>query len=326
MTDVKRPLTTAKRLSWLAVGWAARAIRMSLAGSLAIVFLAFIAARVSIARASDAGMHFSDELMRIGEHHVSGDLEGGVYTIRLNGQTFESTNSASARPMGEVLDFFQEQCRHHAGGLRDSFGHLDAALATLEPATGTDGAMVLRRDDDDRGYVFCVAPDHALSNAEKLQRMGLFGRSADLHVVGDLRYVAVRKSADGTQVVTAWTEGPFNLIHMFPMTGEAPGEDFGGVPRPDGSRRVLSGTIEGAEYGVNAFEVGGEIPEVMTGLDTKLTAAGWTRHDLGQEIASTGRFYSLGTSLDLVVSFSEAGRGLTAATYVVSRNIGHLSL
>jgi hypothetical protein len=302
---------------------------VSLAWALLVGFLALVVARVSIAAASDAGMNISDELMRVGEHHVGGDVPDSVYDIELNGQTFYSANSATPASMGAVLDYFQQQCRQHSLGLRESFQHLDTTMQTLPstPAAASDaeGVLVVRKDAGDRGYIFCVAPDHTLTRGEIVERVARFGRTGDLSSVGELRYIATRKAEDVTQVVTAWTDAPLRLAQMFPLEGEVPGVDYGNVPRPDGARRTLSGSIKGSPFGINSYEVHGAMPAVLGNVDAKLTAAGWKRESGGPEVPDNGRFYSLGTSLDVVVAVDDVGSGLTRATYAVSYNRGRIT-
>ena len=72
-------------------------IEVSVAWMVLIGFLALVVARVTIAAAADAGMNFSDELMRVGTHHGNGDVDTDVYTIRMNGQVFQSANAATMR-------------------------------------------------------------------------------------------------------------------------------------------------------------------------------------------------------------------------------------
>ncbi len=324
MENENRPLTTTRRLSWMAARWGGRALRVALAWAVVLACLALVVTRVSVAAAADVGMSFSDELMKVGSHHVAGDMADDVYTMELNGQTVYSSNSATHRTMDVVLSYYEEQCTQHAQGLLENFGHLDDALTSFPTSTGTPGVLVVRKDSEDRGYVFCVAPDRPLSTEEFLKRLARFGKTTDLSTVGDIRYVAVRKGDDGaTQVVAAWTQNPFVLSRMFPAEGEVAGVDFGGVPRPDGARRVLSGTIQGSSYGVNSYEVRGSVDSVLASVDSKLAAAGWQRQAAGP-IPSTGRFYALGTKVDVAISVLDVGGGLTQATYAVSRNVGHL--
>jgi hypothetical protein len=329
METDKRPMTTARRLSWMAARWGGRALRVSFAWMVLIGFLALVVARVTIAAAADAGMNFSDELMRVGEHHVGGEVLDSVYDIELNGQTFYSSNSASPKSMEAVLDYFQAQCRHHSMGLRDSFEHLDTTMQTLPDAptasADSEGVLVVRKDAGDRGYIFCVAPDHTLTRGEIVERIARFGRTGDLSSVGELRYIATRKAEDVTQVVTAWTAEPLRLAEMFPVEGEVPGVDYGNVPRPDGARRTLSGSIKGSPFGLNTYEVHGAVPSVLSNVDAKLTAAGWRRESGGPDIPENGRFYALGSSLDLVVAVDDVGSGLTRATYAVSYNRGRIT-
>lgn len=51
-----------------------------------------------------------------------------------------------------------------------------------------------------------------------------------------------------------WTDGPMNIKQMFPSTGDVPGVEFPGLPRPPRSRRVLSAWEEGQAPALNIYE------------------------------------------------------------------------
>lgn len=302
-----------------------RGVRVSFAGLFVVTAFGLVAARVSIARASDLGLNFGDELMSVGESRLSGNLDADTYHVHLNGQTIESSNITTRLPMREVLDYAEAACNKHAAGLKNAFGHLDKALATKEPTEGPSGVLTVHREIGDRGFVFCVAPDREMPTAELVQRLAKVGDTGDFGRLGGIRYISVKETPLGSRVVTAWTEGRFSVRNMFPSSGDAPGDDFGDVPRPTGSRRVLSATVEGAPAGINGYSVKGAPNEVLTQLDAKLVSAGWKSTAVGATTPDVGKLYSLGSKLDLVVTANAVGDDLTNVGYVVSQNIRSVS-
>ncbi len=305
--------------------WTFRSIRMALASSLVLAAFGAVAVRVNIARASDVGMGFGDQLLAVGEHGASMNLASDVYHVRFNGQTLHSTNTTTHLPMHDVLTYVATQCKEHARGLSDTFQHIDQSLHDLKPTTGEEGALILHREYPTRGFVFCAAPDHSLTLPELMHRLEKAGRSGDFSRVGDIRYVAVEARAGVSHVVTAWTDAPFRFREMFPPEGDVPGEDFGGVPRPDGSRRMLSASVEGAPAGVNSYLAQGSPDEVLAHLETKLLSQGWKTVAMPAAVPAVGKAYTLGSQTDLVVTAKDATEGMTNVGYVVSRSIASVS-
>jgi hypothetical protein len=308
-----------------AASWVAGGVRVAVAGTFVVVAFAAVAIRVSVARAADAGMNFGDELLLAGESHASGSVAAGVYHVHMNGATVDSTNTTTNLPMRDVLNYAADQCKEHADGLRDAFAHLDHTLATREPTSGTAGALVVHQEYGERGYVFCVAPDHALSPLELMSRLTDAGESGDFSRVGNMRYIAVQQTGGRSRVVAAWHDGTFEIAKMFPETGDAPGDDFGGVPRPAGGRRILSATVEGAPAGVNSYEVKGAPAGVLASLNAKLVAAGWKPVATARNVPKEAKYYTFGAKEDLVVTAKDATGGMTDVGYVVSRNLASVS-
>jgi hypothetical protein len=304
--------------------WTFRTLRMMLASSLVLAAFGAVAVRVNIARAADVGMGFGDQLLAVGEHGAM-NLSGDVYHVHFNGQTLHSTNTTTHLPMHDVLTYAATQCKEHARGLRDTFQHIDQSLRDLQPTTGDAGALILHREYSTRGFVFCAAPDHALTLSELMHRLQKASRSGDFSRVGDVRYMAVEARGGVSHVVTAWTEGSFRWREMFPPEGDVPGEDFGGVPRPDGSRRMLSASVDGAPAGVNSYLAKGRPDEVLAHLETKLFSQGWKTVAMPAAVPAVGRAYTLGSQTDLVVTAKDATQGMTNVGYVVSRSIASVS-
>ena len=266
-----------------------------------------------------------ERLLLVGDSAENGALDSDVYQVHINGQTLESANTMTNLPMREVLSYAAEQCATHAEGMRETFQHLGKSLTTKEQASGVEGALVVHQEYGERGYVFCVAPDHALSQPELLQRMAELGASGDFSTLGHIRYIAVRQFKERARVVAVWNDSAFEFGKMFPEGEDAPGVDFGSVPRPDGSLRTLSATVEGAPAGVNTYQVKGKAEEVMTSLDQKLLGGGWKPVLLAKGVPDVGKSYTLANSTDLVVTGSDGAGGNANITYMVSKAIRSVS-
>jgi acetylornithine deacetylase/succinyl-diaminopimelate desuccinylase-like protein len=318
-------MSSGKRLVWQAgKAWVMRGLRVALASAVVLVAFGLVAVRISYARATEAAMDFGDELRRVGEHHLSGDMNADAYEVLLNGQSVHASNAETTRPMHEVLAYFQAQCKEDGLGMSDKLTHLQPTLNTLASTPGVPGFMTIRREQEDRGFVFCMAADHELSTHEQLLR--LKRAHSDFGTIGDIRYVSVRKDGARSNVVAAWTHGSFDIRVMFPESGDAPGEDFANVPRPDGARRIMTGTVTGAPFGVNAYEVSGDAPSVISAVDAKLVSAGWKPTSAPSGLAQAGRFYSLGNALNVGVAATKAATsGKTDVSYIVSRGVGSVT-
>jgi len=303
----------------------ARGLRVSLGLVFVAACFGVIAVRATYARAADAGLDFGEELRQMTERNLSGDLTGEVYQLAVNGQPFDSSNIATSRPMREVLDYFQDQCTNNGDGLGDSLQHLRRTVRELPRTAGHPGFMIVRKDAEDRGFVFCMGADHELSTKEKIERINLLASTGDLGQVGDVRYVAVAKDPGGSSTTSMWTHGTFNINAMFPKSGDAPGEDLGAVPRPAGSRRILTGLIVGAPFGVNAYEFPGAPKAAMAAVDSKLAATGWKAVSIPDMNTKGARFYSLGNAMDVVVTARGMRGGRSNVAYMVSRGVGTVS-
>jgi hypothetical protein len=294
--------------------------------------LSFVAAGFGVvlvhsayARAADVGLDLGDELRHMEEGHLSGDVSGEVYQLAVNGQSFQSNNQATSRPLHALLDYFQEQCSTNGDGLADGLEHLTSTLRDLPKVSGHPGFMILRKEAEDRGFIFCMGTDHELTMGEKISKMRQVAATGDLGQIGDIRYVSIMSDPGGSTVASLWTHGTLNIGAMFPRGADAPGEDIGAVPRPDGARRILTGSVIGAPFGVNAYEVPGAPAQVMASVETKLLAAGWQPAPIPDAIHVATRFYSLPGALDLAVVARGDRGGKSDVAYLVSRAIQTVS-
>jgi hypothetical protein len=296
-----------------------RVMRATLAAAAVTTCFGFIALRTGYARASDVAMNFGDELLHLGERNPSGEVTDSVYRLNINGQQAETANGFTTHSVSEVLDYFKVQCDEHAEGLVDKFASLDSSMVDLQPAGGAAGYATIRNEQPSQGYVFCASADHDLSQSEKVMRLKRLADSGDLGSLGDIRYVAVRKVEGGSHVVAAWTHGSFNVFAMFPRDRDAPGEDFRSAPRPDNSRRIFAGHVDGAAYGANIYQVKGEPDVVFESVDATLKTAGWKAIPIYKRIPKAAHAYSMGDKLDIIVSVNKASHDNSSVTYVVSQ-------
>ena len=210
-------MSTFQRAWWRTAGrWAGRALRVSVGLAAVAGCAGLVAVRVSYARAAEAGLNFSEELHQLTEQHLSGDVDGESYEIAMNGQPFEASAAGTGRSMAEVLDYFQEQCKTNGDGLGERLSHLSTTLHDLPPAkNGHPGFMVVRKEAEDRSFVFCLGENHELSTPEMLHRMQIFAKTGDLGRIGDLRYITVFKDQGGSMVTSvSCGEFPAGKLHF----------------------------------------------------------------------------------------------------------------
>jgi hypothetical protein len=76
-------------------------------------------------------------------------------------------------------------------------------------------------------------------------------------------------------VRTVWADGAFNLKTMFPATGDAAGFDSPVVPRPPGSRRILSATSAQVPFGVHIYDSPESNQVLREFYDEQMAGLGW---------------------------------------------------
>jgi hypothetical protein len=319
-------MSFSQKLRQRTIAWFARGVRVSLGVVVVGGALTAVAGRVSYARASDVGLNFGEELRSLGEGRLSGTMSNEAYELSLNGQPFDTNTAASHKSMAELLDFFQTECNTNSDGLGDELGHLDTTLHAQPKSTkGVPGYMTIRKESVDKSFIFCIAPDHELTTKEAFGRMSEVAKYGDVGRLGDVRYISVMKDQGGSTVSAMWTHGTMNVSAMFPSVGDAPGEDLGSVPRPDGARRVLTGHIIGAPYGVNVYQVAGKPAAALEAVDAKLQASGYKPVAIPDEVKAPAKFYTLGNAMDVEVIARGTHGGKTDVAYMVSRAIGTVS-
>jgi hypothetical protein len=192
---------------------APRLVRLSIFLAAVAVVLMIVLGRAVRAQAEGSLIELGAGLARL-EEGTGASGNGSARVLELNGARLHFEVATRAEPVERVLDEVEAGCA---------------------PERDADR---LRGGDGSRGFVAC------------LSRRG----PADTRVVGEVplsaragyRYVYAQPGLERTRVVTLWTDSAVDLPGLFPETGDAPGADAPGVPRPPASRRILSAREEGA--------------------------------------------------------------------------------
>lgn len=261
----------------------------------------------------EAGMAFGDVLEGLG------DVLPRPYVVLVNGERMFVAAATLEEAPSAVLDRLEGLCRAHDGGLLDAIADRARSEGFPAPTPGEAAPLpgLLRHENAQGGVAGCLAQDSALGLDAITERLGRVARDGDVGRLGNLRYASVRRTKSGrTHVVVVWTNGPFFPGRAFPPAIDAPGSDLERVGKPQGSRRVLAATIEGAPYGVRVYHApSGEPPSTMDAFDAQLVRAGFARDALSREVGA--RSYRRGAE-EVVVSVEGARVGTGSVLSVVS--------
>jgi hypothetical protein len=199
-------------------------------------------------------------------------------TIRLNGAQIRlRVQHVPGLSLSEVLDHFQARCRDTNGRFYEQLHGTRAHGTKLSPEQLGLLDGVIRVDAKQQGAVACLdvgaekgSPSTLLARAER------FVATGDASSFGDLRYVRAEERGNGVFVVMMWTDGPLKFREMFPGEGDVPGLDFAALPRPPGSRRILSAWEEGEAPALNIYEAGAGTPDSLDAhYRSELPRQGW---------------------------------------------------
>ncbi len=208
-----------------------------------------------------------------------GDLGAGAHVVRLNGEPLLVASTTTEAPIDAVLDRLAVACRAHAGGLDLEVERLPEALAApLRPRVASGEALgIVRQQSDHEGMIACLAHEGQGGYAALVERLRAFSATGDLASVGKLRYVYAERRDARTHVVAVWTEAALRIGRIVPLDGvEPPGDEPRGAPRPEGARRILSASVEGAPHAVHLFDVPGAPDAAVEAYAARLPALGWS--------------------------------------------------
>jgi hypothetical protein len=266
--------------------------------------LTLVAARLAWAHAKDVVLSTGEDLSRLTE---SGKLDG-VYRLKLNGESVNIASATTQASPDEVLDRFQAECEQHADGIGNELANLRASIQPgAKPVNeGFPGAGVLRTGNAEAGTVACFALGSAVGRPEMFERITAFARVGDLGKIGFVRHITARKTASGSHVAAMWTDGSLNVVRMFPETGDAPGSDMEGIPRPPSSRRIFTAYAEGAPYALRLYESTATPEAVFTAYAAEMPRTGWRPvGDVAKETPNTRAYARLDVDVMLVTEIHD---------------------
>lgn len=222
--------------------------------------------RSAHARLGEALLGFGDQLVKMQ------DLKANSAPRRLsiNGLSMGVLTLSTKVGVKDALNRFQAQCQQH-GGLQ-----VPRALASKLGSARNAFDGTIRREAQNEGMLACIDSGHTLSLGELTERLSGVRDSGDLAALGELRYVFARRSGGTTTLLVFWTDGSAPLLKLFPSRGDALGRDTHGVPRPDGSRRLLAAAEVGTPYSLVVYRVPETRLEVLAPwYRRELKASGW---------------------------------------------------
>ena len=216
-------------------------------------------ARASVSHASEASMALGRELSALT------GAAGETNRIVLNGERISVGRASSSEDVEAALDaFVARSCAASANGSHAELG------------------IFRRMASKDEGLVFCL-PRLSAGPGVAATALARFAQRGDLADLGGVSYAYARREADGTtSLLVAWSDGPFRPgLVAWDGEGDAPGSDSAQLPRPNGSRRLLTAHIDGAPYALRVYEVDDAAVALVTleAYGAEMTARGWTRID-----------------------------------------------
>ncbi|AKF11659.1 hypothetical protein [Sandaracinus amylolyticus] len=256
-----------------------RAILPNLARLFAFLLVVYAVAMVIVARQVRA--ETNEIMLGVGSQmmtYAEADAQDSPRTLHVNGQRllFGSGHTAN-HDVDEVLDFFEARCTSRDGRLVERVHELYEQRQMPVPDTSMlDGTL---RDSTERsGYVACFDVGEEREGVEGLlARLQSFADSGNLARMGGLRYVYARRTDDGgTHFLVFHTDEELNVYEMFPSTGDAPGADVDGLPRPANTRRLMSAWEEGDPHSLSMYtSTTRSAEELQRWYRSELPDSGW---------------------------------------------------
>jgi hypothetical protein len=263
--------------------------------TLVICSLSYFAARSAYAESERKLLRFGEELAA----ELGPDMVGDAQPLVINGEQLFLSSKQSELPVAEVLDRLAMSCAARARGpqaapplqpmpgdrwLLDLDEKIQRAETPAELPALLDSLLhqpeqlgIVRDERAGAGQLACIAPPHGNGGLTAfLARAREFLRSGDLAAIGDVRYVAARELDNGkTHVLAVWSEGAFRIGALFPASGDAPGSDLLGVPRPIAATRELSVIAPGRSFALRLYGSTQRPHEVLAFYARALPEQGW---------------------------------------------------
>lgn len=244
-------------------------------------FVVFVSCATAVWSLRAASAHVREGMLSLGREmmqYADGSSMGRTRTLQINGASLDFASGSTRDGLSTVLDFYRDRCATR-DGISRQLSDMEGTLPPTGPAA-TPSARPLstfRVDDGARGYVACFdVGQRQLSPNELVRRLQAFVASGDLSELGHLRYLYAERLGSGrTRFVGFWSDGEVNVVHMFPTTGDAPGEDPENIPRPNGMRRMLSAREIEHPYSMSIFSGTDGSDVVESHFRTEMPHHGW---------------------------------------------------
>jgi hypothetical protein len=220
--------------------------------------------------------------LRVGRNMLKlKDVLGPPQMLVFNGATIYAGGRHVPMSVKEFLDRFEEHCEEHSAGFEEDFRSIPRDKLKLLPEEWQHPKRlgVMRKEAGDReGSLSClVHPDGAKGVRELVTRIRAFMETGDASRIGHLRFVFAKKNDEigGSDVVTVWNEGAFNIDQILAADGDAPGRDTEGAPRPPETRRVVSADMQGTPYAYRGYESNQSVEALLDFYDKNMEGWGW---------------------------------------------------
>ncbi len=247
----------------------------------ALLAALFAIAIVVVGHRAKADLHevmmgFGAQMMR----YEGAQRQGAPRQLYLNGERMLLATASTTHSLDAVLDYYERRCMARDGALEQELMRVSGAEASRLPVDERLIDATIRHDTGGRGYVACLdMGEDAIGLTELSARLKSFSDTGNLGDVGHLRYVYVTDETTSRHVVTFWTEGRFELRKVVPETGDAPGRDVDALPRPAGSRRMLSAWEDGQPQSLTVYAFAPQGEEALERFyRTELPRRGWRVH------------------------------------------------
>jgi len=274
-----------------------RANGFHLAGVVRVVFFCTVvsmAFTVLTIRSVYAAM--KESATRIGRDMLKlKDVLGPAQAVHLNGTTIFAGGRHLDMGVKEFLDRFEQHCEERSAGIEQDLEKLPALRKRAVADEWRNGRRlgVMRTEADDKeGSLSCIVhPEGASGVFDLVSRIAAFMETGDVSRIGHLRFVFAKKNEElgGSDIVTLWNDGPFNVEQMLANEGDVPGRDTEAAPRLPDSRRIVSAEVEGVPYALRTYESSRSLSAVLEFYDHDMPGWGWKPAALPPEAREDAR-------------------------------------
>ena len=282
-------------------------LRVSLYFTCVTSLFAVLAARSVRADIGEMGLAAGRQLSRLE------DLTKDAEVLLVNGARFHHATVYTSQSVSQVLDRFEAECERNPGAFGQALKALPAgALERLahRPQRG-GGNAVVRDESEEGGMLACFVGAKPGSLADFRERIAHFSQTLDLAELGDLRYAYVMRKAEGTRVITLWTDTDLNLSRMFPAQGDAEGTDSALAPRPPSSRRTFTATAADMPFGVRVYESTEAEPSLQAFYEATMKQRGFSVPENARRDGTTAFVKPDGTQVFMSLSSDDGKRFVT---------------